>query len=205
MFGKIEKKGYLKSVLVLTGWLACLGVSSPVWAQVLLEDISFATLPDASFEVRMAFSGTPPTPEGYTIDNPARIVLDFPDVESTLEQKKHALSFENARSAVVLSTADRTRLILNMLEIAPYETRTEGNVLIVLVGGGDGPIVSQKQAVLVAATASKKHKTLEAKNSIDSVDFSRGEKGEGLVAIELSDPSVSVDISQVGNEIKLSF
>ncbi len=205
MFGKIEKKGYLKSVLVLTGWLACLGVSSPVWAQVLLEDISFATLPDASFEVRMAFSGTPPTPEGYTIDNPARIVLDFPDVESTLEQKKHALSFENARSAVVLSTADRTRLILNMLEIAPYETRTEGNVLIVLVGGGDGPIVSQKQAVLVAATASKKDKTLEAKNSIESVDFSRGEKGEGLVAIELSDPSVSVDISQVGNEIKLSF
>jgi len=205
MFGKIEKKGYLKSVLVLTGWLACLGVSSPVWAQVLLEDISFATLPDASFEVRMAFSGTPPTPEGYTIDNPARIVLDFPDVESTLEQKKHELSFENARSAVVLSTADRTRLILNMLEIAPYETRTEGNVLIVLVGGGDGPIVSQKQAVLVAATASKKDKTLEAKNSIESVDFSRGEKGEGLVAIELSDPSVSVDISQVGNEIKLSF
>ena len=205
MFGKIEKKGYLKSVLVLTGWLACLAVSSPVWAQVLLEDISFATLPDASFEVRMAFSGTPPTPEGYTIDNPARIVLDFPDVESTLEQKKHVLSFENARSAVVLSTADRTRLILNMLEIAPYETRTEGNVLIVLVGGGDGPIVSQKQAVLVAATASKKDKTLEAKNSIESVDFSRGEKGEGLVAIELSDPSVSVDISQVGNEIKLSF
>ena len=92
-----------------------------------------------------------------------------------------------------------------MLEIAPYETRTEGNVLIVLVGGGDGPIVSQKQAVLVAATASKKDKTLEAKNSIESVDFSRGEKGEGLVAIELSDPSVSVDISQVGNEIKLSF
>ncbi|MDX2348942.1 MAG: AMIN domain-containing protein, partial [Porticoccus sp.] len=97
-------KRYLKGVLVLTGWLACLGISSQVWAQVLLEDINFATLPDGNFEVRMKFSDTPPSPEGYTIDNPARIILDLPGVESTLEKKKHALSFENARSAVVLST-----------------------------------------------------------------------------------------------------
>ena len=205
MFGETEMKGYLKSVLVLTGWLACLGVSSQVWAQVLLEDISFATLPGDSFEVRMAFSGPPPNPEGYTIDNPARIVLDLPGVESTLEQKKHALSFDNARSAIVLSTADRTRLILNMLEIAPYETRTEGNVLTVHVGGGESAAMSQKRTPMVGATASAEGKAPKAKYSIESVDFRRGEQGEGLVAIELSDPSVSVDVSQSGSEIKLSF
>jgi type IV pilus assembly protein PilQ len=205
MFGEREMKRYLKGVLVLTGWLACLGISSQVWAQVLLEDINFATLPDGNFEVRMKFSDTPPSPEGYTIDNPARIVLDLPGVESSLEQKKHALSFENARSAVVLSTADRTRLILNMLEMAPYETRTEGSVLTVLVGGGDDAVVSQKQANLVTATTTTKNKIHSAKYSVKSVDFRRGEEGEGLVAIELSDPSVSVDISQAGSEVKLSF
>ncbi|HEB26155.1 MAG TPA: type IV pilus secretin PilQ [Porticoccus sp.] len=198
-------KRYLKGVLVLTGWLACLGISSQVWAQVLLEDINFATLPDGNFEVRMTFSDTPPSPEGYTIDNPARIVLDLPGVESTLEQKKYALSFENARSAVVLSTADRTRLILNMLEMAPYETRTEGNVLTVLVGGGDDAVITQKQANLVTATTTTENKIHSAKYSVKNVDFRRGEGGEGLVSIELSDPSVSVDISQVGSEIKLSF
>ncbi|MEH6528565.1 MAG: type IV pilus secretin PilQ [Porticoccus sp.] len=196
-------KRYLKGVLVLTGWLACLGVSSQVWAKVLLEDIDFATLPDGKFEVRMAFSDTPPSPEGYTIDNPARIVLDLPGVESTLEQKKHALSFENARSAVVLSTTDRTRLIINMLEIAPYETRTEGNVLTVLVGGDDA-VVSQKRTKLTATTTTE-NKINSAKYSVKNVDFRRGEQGEGLVAIELSDPSVSVDISQAGSEISLSF
>jgi len=204
MFGESEMKRYLKGVLVLAGWLACLGISSQVWAQVLLEDIKFATLPDGKFEVRMAFSDTPPSPEGYTIDNPARIVLDLPGVESSLEQKKHALSFENARSAVVLSTTDRTRLILNMLEIAPYETRTEGNVLTVLVGGGDDAVVSPKQ-ISLAATSTAENKIHSAKYSVNNVDFRRGEQGEGLVAIELSDPSVSVDISQTGSEIKLSF
>mgnify|MGYP000148796216 CR=1 FL=1 len=205
MFGESEMKRYLKSVLVLTGWLACLGVSSQVWAQVLLEDISFATLPGGSFEVRMAFSGTPPSPEGYTIDNPARIVLDLPGVESTLDQKKHPLSFENARSAVVLSTADRTRLILNMLEVAPYETRAEGNALIVLVGGGGDAVAPNKQASLAVATNTSENKIHNAKYSLKNVDFRRGEQGEGLVAIELSDPSVSVDISQAGSEIRLSF
>lgn len=205
MFGERKMKRYLKGVLVLTGWLACLGISSQVWAQVLLEDINFATLPDGNFEVRMKFSDTPPSPEGYTIDNPARIILDLPGVESTLEKKKHALSFENARSAVVLSTEDRTRLILNMLEMAPYKTRTEGNVLTVLVGGGDDAVVSQRQANLATATTTTEDKIHSAKYSVKNVDFRRGEEGEGLVAIELSDPSVSVDVSQAGSEIKLSF
>ena len=205
MFGETEMKGYLKkSLLILAGWGACLGASSQVYAQVLLEGISFATLPGEKFEVRMAFSDTPPSPEGYTIENPARIVLDLPGVESTLEQKKHALSFENARSAVVLSTSDRTRLILNMLEMAPYETRTEGNVLTVLVGGG-GNVTYQKQASMVAATSTADNKINAAESSITNVDFRRGEQGEGLISIELSNPSASVDISQVGSDIKLSF
>lgn len=149
MFGETAMKGYLKkSVVVLVGWLTLLGASSHAWAQVLLEDISFATLPGDRFEVQMSFSGTPPSPEGYTIENPARIVLDLPGVESALEQKKHALSFENARSAVVLGTSDRTRLIINMLAMTPYETSTEGNVLKVIVGGEDGSSVIQKKIYL---------------------------------------------------------
>jgi len=206
MFGETAMKGYLKkSIVVLVGWLTLLGASSHAWAQVLLEDISFATLPGDRFEVQMSFSGTPPSPEGYTIENPARIVLDLPGVESALEQKKHALSFENARSAVVLGTSDRTRLIINMLAMTPYETSTEGNVLKVIVGGEDGSSVIQKKSTYVEATTTAEDRSSRAEYSIKSIDFDRGEQGEGLVSIELSDPSVSVDVSQVGKGIKLSF
>lgn len=206
MFGETAMKGYLKkSVVVLVGWLTLLGASSHAWAQVLLEDISFATLPGDRFEVQMSFSGTPPSPEGYTIENPARIVLDLPGVESALEQKKHALSFENARSAVVLGTSDRTRIIINMLAMTPYETSAEGNILKVIVGGEDGSAVIQKRPTYVQATTTAEDRTSQAEYSIKSIDFDRGEQGEGLVSIELSDPSVSVDVSQVGKGIKLSF
>lgn len=206
MFGETSMKGYLKkSVLVLVGCFTFLCASSNALAQVLLEDISFATLPGGRFEVQLSFSDTPPNPEGYTIENPARIVLDLPGVESALAQKKHALSFENARSAVVLGTSDRTRLIINMLSMAPYETVTEGHVLKVLVGGEDGTAAVQKRSTYVEATTTAEDRTSKSEYSIKNIDFDRGEEGEGLVSIELSDPSVSVDVSQVGKGIKLSF
>ena len=206
MFGETKMKGYLKKgVVVLVGWIAFLGASSHAWAQVLLEDISFATLPGDRFEVQMSFSDTPPDPEGYTIENPARIVLDLAGVESALEQKKHVLSFENARSAVVLGTSDRTRLIINMLAMTPYETSIEGNVLKVVVGGEDGPSVTQQRSTYVEATSTEEDRSDQSEYSIKNVDFKRGDQGEGLVSIELSDPSVSVDVSQVGKGIKLSF
>ena len=206
MFGETKMKGYLKKgVVVLVGWLTFLGASSNTWAQVLLEDISFATLPGDRFEVQMSFSGTPPSPEGYTIENPARIVLDLPGVESALEQKKHVLSFENARSAVVLGTTDRTRLIINMLAMTPYETSMEGNILKVIVGGEDGPSIVQQRSTYEEATSTAEDRTTQSEYSIKNVDFKRGDLGEGLVSIELSDPSVSVDVSQVGKGIKLSF
>lgn len=199
-------KGYLKkSILVLAGCLACLGLSSQVLAEVVLEDISFATLPGGRFEVRMDFSDTPPAPEGYTIDNPARIVLDLPSVASALDQKKYALSFENARSAVVLGTSDRTRVILNMLRMAPYETRIDGNSIVLLVGASDGVARSTVRKTSIVGAAATEDRTSVPTYSIQGVDFRRGEEGEGLVVIDLSNPATSIDISQSGGDVKLRF
>ncbi|WP_297187514.1 type IV pilus secretin PilQ family protein [uncultured Porticoccus sp.] len=199
-------KGYLnKSILVLAGYLACLGLSSQVLAEVVLEDISFATLPGGRFEVRMDFSDTPPAPEGYTIDNPARIVLDLPSVASALDQKKYALSFENARSAVVLGTSDRTRVILNMLKMAPYETRVDGNSIVLLVGASDGVARSTIRKTSIVGAAATEDRTSAPTYSIEGIDFRRGEEGEGLVVIELSNPATSIDISQSGGDVKLRF
>ena len=69
---------------------------------VSMTDIGFNALPGGKFEIRMKFDGAPPTPQGYTIDKPARIALDLPGVSSKLAQKKHTLAFDNAQSVVVV-------------------------------------------------------------------------------------------------------
>jgi type IV pilus assembly protein PilQ len=200
-------KKYLRTALKVC-LAAIAGYTSLAWSQsVQLEDMSFATLPGDRFEVKLKFADTPPAPKGYTIENPARIVLDFPGVESALEQKKYALSFENARSAVVLSTADRTRLILNMSQLAPYETSVAGNTINIVVGEAEGQFAQRSntasEAAYSSASSTKTGSTGSA--AVSNVDFKRGESGEGLVSIELTDPSVSVDVSQVGSDVQLSF
>lgn len=190
--------------------LAVLALGLPAvsaWADtVKLEKVEFAALPGDRFQMRAQFSDTPPNPQGYTIENPARIVLDFPGVESVLKEKKHALSFENARSAVVLSAGERTRVILNMLQLVPYETRIEGNALVVDVGTTEvAGVLRDADAALTYAGEKEAFIRSGSGIAITDIDFRRGEVGEGLVTIDLSDPGVNVDITQAGRAIRLDF
>ena len=74
-------------------WIACLliGFQWPVPVMAtspVIEDIAFRALPGAQLEVQLTFSEPPPAEtQSYSIEDPARIVLDFPDTGNALGQK----------------------------------------------------------------------------------------------------------------------
>lgn len=173
----------------------------------VLQDIGFAELPGDRFEIRLDFDSLPEAPAGYTIEQPARIVLDFKGVENALPEKKYPLSFENARSAVVLSGGERTRLILNMMDLDPYVTRTEGNSLIIEVGvaGNGGQLTSDSGTGSNVAAATSSTVANNDAVGISNVDFRRGEDGEGKILIDLTNPSVDVDVEKRGDQVVVSF
>lgn len=186
--------------------MLCL-VSTLSWGSDL-NDIKFAELPGERFEVRMAFSDAPPEPKGYTIEKPARIVLDFPDVVSTLKEKRFPLSFENGQSAMVLTTDGRTRVIVNLDSLAAYTSRTEGNTFIMEVGASKGNVeskVATAPAVDVPSTRTTSTIISKKQNTINNIDFRRGEKGEGRIIVTLSDPHVTADLVGTGAGVKLSL
>ena len=86
-----------------------------------LTDVSFASLPGDRTEVTLVFDGTPPQAEGYTIEKPARISLDLKGVSNALADKYHDLGMGNAKRMTVIGTNDRTRVILDLVDLAPYE------------------------------------------------------------------------------------
>ena len=86
-----------------------------------MQNIEFSSLPGDRTEIRMEFDGTPPSPNGYTIEQPARIVLDLPGVTSSLDEKHHNLGIGNARRVSIISTKDRTRAIVNLTQLGGYE------------------------------------------------------------------------------------
>ena len=193
-----SRGGYLGRLLA--GVASALLLAAPAWAATL-TDVQFSSLPGDRTEIRMKFDGTPPNPEGYTIDRPARIVLDLPGVESSLQEKHHDLGIGNARRVSIVSTNDRTRAIVNLTHLVAYETSVEGDTLYLLVGAAatgttaarDVSLAQQQPSVAQAAGDSR----------ITNVDFRRGSGGEGRVIITLSDPKAPVNVTSQGGRIQV--
>lgn len=176
---------------------------SPAVMATTLQGLDVASLPGDRVELKLTFDEPVAAPRGYTIEQPARIALDLPGVESALATKNRELGVGNARSVTVVEAKDRTRLIVNLTNLAPYSTRVDGNSLFVLVGGAPVAAAAPVASAPVSAPVSKSHAPVG--RSIGNIDFQRGEQGEGNVVIQLSDPSVSPDIQEQGGKIRLDF
>jgi len=170
-----------------------------------LQSLDVAALPGDRVELKLTFDEPVPAPRGYTIEQPARIALDLPGVSSKLGVKNRELGVGNARSVTVVEAKDRTRLIINLTSLAPYNARVEGNNLYVVVGeAGNAPQVAAMQPAAAPVAVPAKVFAPESR-AISNIDFQRGEQGEGNVVITLSSASVSPDIQDQGGKIRLDF
>jgi type IV pilus assembly protein PilQ len=203
---KANKFGLAAGLKVFLAML--LMVTTSLASAVNLTDVDFSTQPDGRFEIRMDFDGVPPEPQGYNIERPARIALDFVGVASQLKQKKYALSNGNASSAVILESGDRTRVILNMVELAPYQTRIEGSSLFVEIGDAgarDYLKPATTNSLPAAVMAQKTATAAPAENEIVGVDFRRGDTGEGRLVINMNSPKAGINVFVEGEYIKVDF
>lgn len=185
---------------------------SPAALAANLQALDVAALPGDRVELKLSFDEPVTAPRGYTIEQPARIALDLPGVTNKLGVKNRELGMGNARSVTVVEAKDRTRLIINLTNLAPYNTRTEGNDLFVQVGTGVATTAAAPASARPAPAAAAPVATPAApkvfgavSKAISSIDFQRGEQGEGNVVIDLSDASVSPDIQERGGKIILNF
>ena len=198
-----------RSILAWVNRLMVLCISTLVGGQAFaatMENIEFSSLAGDRTEIRMQFDEPPPSPNGYTIEQPARIVLDLPGVVSGLTDKHHNLGIGNARKVSIISTKDRTRAIVNLTALVPYETEVEGNTLYVTVGAGSSALPSP-----MAATESSQSSVVDDQRSfagdsqIEDVDFRRGKAGEGRIILTLGNPKAPVNVSSEAGRIRVEI
>ncbi|MCU0074440.1 type IV pilus secretin PilQ [Pseudomonas koreensis] len=185
-------------------WIALL---SPMVQAANLKALDVAALPGERVELKLSFDGPPPQPKGYTTDSPARIALDLPGVASQLASKTRDLGSGNARTATVVEANNRTRLIISLTQLAPYDTRVEGNTVFVVVGQGSKAAAPRTatRTPRAAAAAVPVRTFAPTARAIRGVDFQRGTAGEGNVVIDLSDPTIAPDIQEHDGKIILNF
>ncbi len=168
-----------------------------------LKAINFVGLPGDQVQITFEMSNSADNPASFTIDNPARIAFDLPATKSELASRSQAIGIGPAKSVTAVEVKGRTRVVLNLFEMVPYETRTEGNNIFVVLGGTQG---ASSMASTSAFTANTAPATTSSSNSgaaqgITNIDFRRGDQGEGRVIITLSDPAVPVDMRQEAGKV----
>ena len=204
----MQRHRLMKRLLGTATWLVLAGVlgmlpGAPALAadQPALQAIDVQPLAGQQLQLTMRLSGPAPQPLSFTIDNPARISLDLPNTTLALPSRRIDVHASGLDTILAAETKDRTRLVLNMDKLVPYDTRVEGNSIIVLLGGGS--IASATSAAPTAAPQSSS--SSGGTRELRSIDFRRSADGAGRVIVKLSDPHTHINLHQVGSQIVVDF
>ncbi len=162
-----------------------------------LEAISFTALPGDEIQFKLTMSKPASEPLSFTINDPARIALDFTDTSNKLARKSQTVGLGLARSITAIEAKGRTRVVLNLVKISPYKIKVEGNVVFLTLSGSVSHASQASSAASAAAPTPGR--------SIANVDFRRGEQGEGRLTVMLSNSSIPVDVRQEGTQLIIDF
>ena len=172
-----------------------------------LQAIDVQTLPGQQLQLRLRLNGPAPEPLSFTIDRPARIALDLPNTGLALQNRRIDVKSGGVDTILAAEAGGRTRLVLNLDSLMPYQTRVEGNSILVMIGGAQQAAAAAAPAASASAGGAGATRSAAASGprSIRNIDFRRAPDGAGRVIVDLSDPHTPVNLRQQGTQIVVDF
>jgi type IV pilus assembly protein PilQ len=211
-------------ILSAAAWLAALAAfatlpSRTAWAaDTALQSIDVQPLPNERMQLTLHLSGPAPQPLSFTIDNPARIAIDLPNTTLALPSRRIDVQSGGLDSVLAAEGKSRSRLVLSLDRLVPYDVQRQGNDIVVTLGAGEtqgsGTQASSEAAQGDSGASSAAPAAAPAAASaggyaqpweVRSIDFRRGSDGSGRVIVHLSDPHIPINLQQVGNQIVVDF
>jgi type IV pilus assembly protein PilQ len=157
-----------------------------------LDTLDLVALDGGQVLLTLQLSGDAPQPSVFSIDKPARLSLDLPDTSMNLAERYRRVDVGNVVAIAAGESRGRTRLVVELNKSAPYSVRVDGSKILLQIDGA-------------ASAASASPRSALGAGSITSVDFRRGEKGEGRVLVNLTDPKTAVDVKEEGGKVVARF
>jgi type IV pilus assembly protein PilQ len=167
--------------------------------QPALQAIDVQPLPNQQLQLTLRLSAPAPQPLTFTIDNPARISLDLPNTTLALPSRRIDVHASGLDTILAAETKDRTRVVLNLDKLVPYDTHVDGSNVVLTLGTAHSAASAAAPAAQSVAAAGSGVRELR------SIDFRRSADGAGRVIVKLSDPHTRINLHQVGNQIVVEF
>ena len=169
--------------------------------QNAIREIAYAKLPGDRVQLTLRMTQRPTEPIAFSTNNPARVILDFPNTRVGLTNKTVQVKEGAVLTATAIEGEGRARVSLSLVKPVSYTTVVDGNDYVLTFNTPISPIIGPDQAKTTHFASSRK----TGKYTLKGVDFRRGTSGEGKIVIGLSDPSVGVDIREQAGEIVVDF
>lgn len=170
-----------------------------------IQNVQYSTLPGNRLQIILELSDEAVIPLSFTIDNPARIAFDFANTSSKLPKRSQPIGLGIAQSITAISTKTKTRIILNLTEVVPYQVTTQGkNVLITLDSESTG-VAFENDSPAGVTTDGVAPRFTDTARGIENIDFRRGEEGEGRVVITLNEANIPMDVSEEFGKVMVKF
>ncbi len=206
--------GLIWGIVLIGVWGAALAAAEA--GSVVLQAVDISPLAGNRLQLRFQLSGPPNgPPSSFTINEPARIVLDFLDTANGLSARQQPINVGVADKISVLEGADRTRASLNLARLVPYKVQVQGNTVLLTLENAGAPAArtpAQTPVTSVQAAASKRPPDVKAPvvggggpRTLSDVGFKRGPNGQGVITVKLSNPNIAADVRQEGNQIVADF
>ncbi len=173
-------------------------------SEAAINRLEFSTLAGSQIQIQLEMSGPVTEPKVFQTDNPSRIALDFDGVKSNLAKKSFPINQGAANTVYVVEASGRTRVIINLTEKVPYETKREGNKYYVVLKSG-GAVAAVNKIVQNNPAKQSALSQFLPEQAIKSIDFKRGPNGEGRLLLGLSTPNTVVDAKQKAGKVVLNF
>jgi type IV pilus assembly protein PilQ len=182
---------------------SALALAAMAWTQLALAEgavrlTAVEVLPTqgSTLQIRLRTDGVAPPPLTFTIDQPARLSVDLPDVALGLENRRIDVGAGGVDTIVVAEATGRTRVVFNLDTLVPYTATADGDSVIVTLGSGAAAAYAAAPASSAASGGMR---------SITGVDFRRSPEGAGRVVVNLSDPATPASLRQEGNQVIVDF
>jgi len=169
-----------------------------------LQSLDFVSLDSNRLLLTLTLSSPAPEPTVFTIDKPARLSLDLADTRMAVVERFKKINVGKVRAVAAAEAKGRTRVVVELAETVPYTVRVDGSKIFLelVTGNSELPPRSAATAPVAAATVVGSPAIVAA---VKSVDFRRGEKGEGRILVSLGDAQTAVDVKDENGKIVARF
>lgn len=160
--------------------LVCIILTQQSLAQSSIESIDVRTGEDGAVVIDFTFENGTVQPELFSTNLPPRLALDFAATVNASNIRNMAIGTGSAKGLRVVSSGDKTRVVIDLLNQTTHDISTNNNVLSLSLIGKSFVRSSNSNTV----------------TNVEFVDFRRGINGQGIIQVELSSSDAVINYSE---------